>query len=380
MQTGTASIRFERPPRILQAASVVGPKEAEGPFGALFDEIDPDGKCGQDNWEQAESELQKRAVKKVIEKAHLLPKQIRYVFAGDLLGQCIASSFGISELNCPTIGMYGACSTMGLTLSTGAMFVNAGYADHVLCVTSSHYASAERQFRFPSDYGNQKRHSSGQEGLRITLSAEWTVTGSGAVVLESVQAHTTTQLDIPLAKITGVTTGKIVDYGITDSMNMGAAMAPAACDTIVQHFEDFKTKPSDYDKIITGDLSQIGSKLLIDLLREKKIDISDRHMDCGLEIFERKEQDVHAGGSGCGCSAVILASYILPQIQKKIWKRVLFVPTGALLSKISFNEGASIPGIAHAVVIEALDSFDERFEKKQKAMSLAEGGKSCRNI
>lgn len=206
------------------------------------------------------------------------------------------------------------------------------------------------------------------------------VTGSGAVVLESVQTHTTTQLDIPLAKITGVTTGKIVDYGITDSMNMGAAMAPAACDTIVQHFEDFKTKPSDYDKIITGDLSQIGSKLLIDLLREKKIDISDRHMDCGLEIFERKEQDVHAGGSGCGCSAVILASYILPQIQKKIWKRVLFVPTGALLSKISFNEGASIPGIAHAVVIEALDPFDERFEKKQKAMSLAEGGKSCRNI
>ena len=174
MQTGTASIRFERPPRILQAASVVGPKEAEGPFGSLFDEIDPDGKCGQDNWEQAESELQKRAVKKVIEKAHLLPKQIRYVFAGDLLGQCIASSFGINELNCPTIGMYGACSTMGLTLSTGAMFVNAGYADHVLCVTSSHYASAERQFRFPSDYGNQR-----------PLSAEWTVTGAGAVVIES---------------------------------------------------------------------------------------------------------------------------------------------------------------------------------------------------
>ena len=246
MQTGTASIRFERPPRILQAASVVGPKEAEGPFGSLFDEIDPDGKCGQDNWEQAESELQKRAVKKVIEKAHLLPKQIRYVFAGDLLGQCIASSFGISELNCPMIGMYGACSTMGLTLSTGAMFVNAGYADHVLCVTSSHYASAERQFRFPSDYGNQR-----------PLSAEWTVTGAGAVVIESVKAHTTTQLDIPLAKITGVTTGKIVDYGITDSMNMGAAMAPAACDTIVQHFEDFKTK---IQAIMTRLLQEILAK------------------------------------------------------------------------------------------------------------------------
>ena len=262
-----------------------------------------------------------------------------------------------------------AISAAGLNIVVDSMYGAGAGVLFVLCVTSSHYASAERQFRFPSDYGNQR-----------PLSAEWTVTGAGAVVIESVKAHTTTQLDIPLAKITGVTTGKIVDYGITDSMNMGAAMAPAACDTIVQHFEDFKTKPSDYDKIITGDLSQIGSKLLIDLLREKKIDISDRHMDCGLEIFERKEQDVHAGGSGCGCSAVILAAYILPQIQKKIWKRVLFVPTGALLSKISFNEGASIPGIAHAVVIEALDSFDERFEKKQKAMSLAEGGKSCRNI
>ncbi len=384
MQTGTASIRFERPPRILQAASVVGPKEAEGPLGPLFDEVDPDGSCGQDNWEQAESELQKRAAKKVLEKAHLSPKQIRYVLAGDLLGQCIASNFGISELNCPTIGMYGACSTMGLTLATGAMLVNADYADHVLCVTSSHYSSAERQFRFPSDYGNQR-----------PLSAEWTVTGAGAVVLESVQAHTTTQLDIPLAKITGITTGKIVDYGITDSMNMGAAMAPAACDTIAQHFEDFKTKPSDYDKIITGDLSQIGSKLLIDLLREKQIDISDRHMDCGLEIFERKEQDVHAGGSGCGCSAVTLAAYILPQIQKKIWKRVLFVPTGALLSKISFNEGASIPGIAHAVVIEEIDSFDKHFEvsekkkkneeektkeENKKNVSLPEGGIVCKTI
>lgn len=352
MQTGKASIRFERPPRILQAASVVGPKEAEGPFGSLFDEVDSDGKCGKDNWEQAESELQKRAATKALEKAHLSPKQIRYVFAGDLLGQCIASSFGINELNCPTIGMYGACSTMGLTLATGAMFVNAGYADHVLCVTSSHYASAERQFRFPSDYGNQR-----------PLSAEWTVTGAGAVVLESESAQMQTQLDLPLAEITGVTTGKIVDYGITDSMNMGAAMAPAACDTIAEHFEDFKTKLDDYDQIITGDLGQIGSKLLIDLLLEKKIDISDRHMDCGLEIFKRKKQDVHAGGSGCGCSAVTLAAYILPKLQKKIWKRVLFVPTGALLSKISFNEGASIPGIAHAVVIESI-----------------EGGRSCRII
>ena len=344
MQTGTASIRFERPPRILQAASVVGPKEAEGPFGALFDEIDPDGKCGQDNWEQAESELQKRAVKKVIEKAHLLPKQIRYVFAGDLLGQCIASSFGISELNCPTIGMYGACSTMGLTLSTGAMFVNAGYADHVLCVTSSHYASAERQFRFPSDYGNQR-----------PLSAEWTVTGSGAVVLESVQTHTTTQLDIPLAKITGVTTGKIVDYGITDSMNMGAAMAPAACDSIYTNFMDFDITPDYYDAIYTGDLGKVGRTILLDLMQEKGFDISSIHHDCGIEIFDDRYQDTHSGGSGCGCSAVTLCAHILRKIEEGFYKRVLFVPTGALMSTISYNEGQSVPGIAHCVVIERIE-------------------------
>ena len=341
MQTGTASIRFERPPRILQAASVVGPKEAEGPFGALFDEIDPDGKCGQDNWEQAESELQKRAVKKVIEKAHLLPKQIRYVFAGDLLGQCIASSFGISELNCPTIGMYGACSTMGLTLSTGAMFVNAGYADHVLCVTSSHYASAERQFRFPSDYGNQR-----------PLSAEWTVTGSGAVVLESVQTHTTTQLDIPLAKITGVTTGKIVDYGITDSMNMGACMAPAAADLIVANFKDFETDEKYYDRIITGDLGTVGREILINLVKEKGYDISQIHMDCGIEIFDPQKQGTHAGGSGCGCSAVVFSSYIIDNVRDGKWKRILFIPTGALLSTVSYNEGQSVPGIAHGVIVE----------------------------
>ena len=341
MQTGTASIRFERPPRILQAASVVGPKEAEGPFGALFDEIDSDGKCGQDNWEQAESELQKRAVKKVIEKAHLLPKQIRYVFAGDLLGQCIASSFGISELNCPTIGMYGACSTMGLTLSTGAMFVNAGYADHVLCVTSSHYASAERQFRFPSDYGNQR-----------PLSAEWTVTGSGAVVLESVQTHTTTQLDIPLAKITGVTTGKIVDYGITDSMNMGACMAPAAADVIATNLEDMQKDVTYYDCIITGDLGAVGKTILMDLLKEKGYDLTGRYTDCGLEIFDAESQDTKAGGSGCGCSAVTMCSYIMKKMKNHSWNRVLFVPTGALLSTVSYNEGKSVPGIAHAVILE----------------------------
>ena len=332
MQTGTASIRFERPPRILQAASVVGPKEAEGPFGALFDEIDPDGKCGQDNWEQAESELQKRAVKKVIEKAHLLPKQIRYVFAGDLLGQCIASSFGISELNCPTIGMYGACSTMGLTLSMGAMFVNAGYADHVLCVTSSHYASAERQFRFPSDYGNQR-----------PLSAEWTVTGSGATILSK---------DGTGPFITNITLGKIVDMGIKDANNMGAAMVPAFADTLLAHFADTGRNPSYYDAIISGDLGKIGKEIAIDIAMSKGYNIKSNYNDCGLMIFDTKAQDTHAGGSGCACCGSVFSGFLFKQLKEKKIKKLLLIATGALMNSTSSQQGESIPGIAHAVSIE----------------------------
>ena len=373
---GKASISFSRPVYIQSCASVVGPKEGDGPLKNCFDMICDDPMFGEKKWEAAESAMQKEAAVLAIGKAGLTPDDIRFVFAGDLLAQTIASSFGIAEMGIPFFGLYGACSTIGESLSLGAIAVSAGYGHHILCATSSHFATAEKEFRFPLGYGCQR-----------PLSATWTVTGSAACILSPEAPHPSEIVGSSLLRstlgsvaITGITTGKVIDFGFRDSLNMGGCMAPAACDTIVQHFEDFKTKPSDYDKIITGDLSQIGSKLLIDLLREKKIDISDRHMDCGLEIFKRKEQDVHAGGSGCGCSAVILASYIFPQIQKKIWKRVLFVPTGALLSKISFNEGASIPGIAHAVVIEALDSFDERFEKKQKAMSLAEGGKSCRNI
>ena len=357
---GKYTLEIENDVRILNNAAIVGHKEAEGPLAKYFDKTYSDDKFGESSWEKAESFLQKSAVELALKKADIDAPSINYIFAGDLLNQCISSTFGLRALGIPFLGQYGACSTMAQTISMASVFADSFAADRCVAVTSSHFCSAERQFRFPLEYGGQR-----------TPTAQWTVTGSGAAIIQRGGSG---------VKIKRITIGRITDMGIKDANNMGAAMAPAACDTIVQHFEDFKTKPSDYDKIITGDLSQIGSKLLIDLLREKKIDISDRHMDCGLEIFKRKEQDVHAGGSGCGCSAVILASYILPQIQKKIWKRVLFVPTGALLSKISFNEGASIPGIAHAVVIEALDSFDERFEKKQKAMSLAEGGKSCRNI
>lgn len=329
---GMQSICFYNPPYIRYSASVVGKKEGEGPLGKKFDLICEDPMLGEDNWEKAESMLQVKAAKLVLEKAKQQPQQVRYIFAGDLLGQLIATSFGIDELEIPLFGLYGACSTCGETLSLAAMTVSAGYAEQVLAVTSSHFGSAEKQFRFPLAYGNQR-----------PLSATWTVTGSGAFLVSQKKGH---------VKIAGITTGKVIDYGVRDSLNMGACMAPAAADTIAANFVDFQRSPQDYDKIITGDLGYVGQTILLELLKERGFDISRQHMDCGIEIFDRKTQDTHSGGSGCGCSAATLSALILPKIEKGIWKRVLFVPTGALLSTVSFNEGESVPGIAHAVVIE----------------------------
>lgn len=334
---GKQSIEIKNPVFIRNSASVVGTKEGQGPLFELFDMVGQDDMFGCASWEEAESSLQKDAVYLALGKAGLKKEEIRYLFAGDLLGQSIASSFGLAGYEIPLIGMYGACSTCGLSLSMGAMAVNAGYAEHVVCVTSSHFASAEKEFRFPLGYGNQR-----------PLSASWTVTGSGAFVLSSRQGEKSR------ARITGVTTGKIMDYGLKDSMNMGACMAPAACDTIYQNLKDFGRKPSDYDKIITGDLGTVGQQALLDLLGERDIDIAGQHIDCGIEIYDSGEQDTHAGGSGCGCSAVTLSAYVLKKIEEGVWKRVLFVPTGALLSKTSFNEGQTIPGIAHGVVIETI--------------------------
>lgn len=336
MQLGKQSIEIKTPVYIRSSASVVGSKEGEGPLAELFDMVGQDDMFGCGSWEEAESSLQKDAVYLALGKAKLKNEDIRYIFAGDLLGQSIASSFGLASYEMPLIGMYGACSTCGLTLSMGAMTVAGGFAGHVVCVTSSHFASAEKEFRFPLGYGNQR-----------PLSASWTVTGSGAFVLSSDEGEKAR------GRITGITTGKIMDYGLKDSMNMGACMAPAAASTIEQNLKDFGRRPSDYDKIITGDLGTVGQHVLIDLLNEKGIDISGQHMDCGIEIYDAKEQDTHAGGSGCGCSAVTLSAYILKKIEEGVWKRVLFVPTGALLSKTSFNEGQTVPGIAHGVVIES---------------------------
>lgn len=332
MQIGKQSLQFAEAPYIISNASIVGKKEGEGPLGNCFDVVGEDDKFGQDTWEEAESTLQKEAFAMAIGKAGLKASDIRYLFSGDLLGQTIATSFGVLDYQVPLFGLYGACSTCGEALSLGAMCVAAGYADHVVAMTSSHFASAEKQFRFPLEYANQR-----------PMSATWTVTGSAAFVLGKQRSK---------SRITGITTGKIVDYGIKDSMNMGAAMAPAAADVICQHLTDFERTAADYDKIITGDLGTVGQEILWDLTRMEGYDISSVHADCGIEIYDSKKQGTGAGGSGCGCSAVTLASHFLKKVEEGKWKRILFVPTGALLSTVSFNEGMTVPGIAHAVVIE----------------------------
>ncbi len=332
IQVGKQSLRFAEAPYIISSANIVGTKEGEGPLKDYFDVIGKDDKFGQNTWEEAESTLQKEAFTMAIGKAKKQTSDIRYLFSGDLLGQTIATSFGLMDFKIPLFGLYGACSTCGEALSLGAMCVAAGYADCVVAMTSSHFASAEKQFRFPLEYANQR-----------PMSATWTVTGSGAFVLGKEKSR---------VKITGITTGVIEDYGIKDSMNMGAAMAPAARSVIKQHFADFERMPQEYDLILTGDLGTVGKEILIELLKGDGYDISSIHRDCGIEIFNSQKQGTGAGGSGCGCSAVTLSAYFLRQLETGELKRILFVPTGALLSTVSFNEGMSVPGIAHAVVIE----------------------------
>lgn len=350
MQAGKQSVSFLHPVYITHTASVVGSKEGDGPLGKQFDYITKDDMMQQTSWEEAEGALQKRAVEILLGKSCISAQCVDLLLAGDLLGQSIASSFGTASFPIPHIGLYGACSTCALTLINGAAWIAGGLAHKTVCVTSSHFASAEKEFRFPLAYGNQRPESS-----------TWTVTGSGAFLLSdevgiNAKEHAIVSSDVSgaLARITAATLGKIIDYGIKDSMNMGACMAPAAASTIAAHLKDFHMSPSEYDQIITGDLGTVGQTLLYDLLWKEKIDIQMRHMDCGVKIYDSAKQGTHAGGSGCGCSAVTLAAEILPKLARGEWKKVLFVPTGALLSKTSFNEGMTIPGIAHAVVLESV--------------------------
>lgn len=336
---GSQSAAFDEPPVITARASVVGKKEGEGPLGALFDEVIEDAMAGQNTWEEAESSFQEKVAGLLLKKANISGKDVRYILSGDLLGQLIASSFGIAKYNIPYFGLFGACSTMGEGMSLGSMLVAGGCADRVIAITSSHFASAEKQFRFPLEYGNQR-----------PLSATWTVTGSGGVIIEKAVGKNAGFAGKVCIK--GVTTGKIVDYGVKDSFNMGASMAPACADTIYSNLKDFGVDAEYYDRIFTGDLGYVGQRILTDLLKEKGVDISPVHSDCGMIIFDQNTQDTHAGGSGCGCAATTLCAYILKCMEEGKLNRVLFVPTGALMSTVSYNEGMSIPGIAHGIVLE----------------------------
>ncbi len=323
----------DRAPYILSTASVVGKKEGEGPLGKGFDHVEQDAHFGQKTFEKAESFMQSKAAEMALSKALLKPCDIDIIFAGDLLNQCTASCYGLVELNRPMVGLFGACSTSAEGLAMGVMALESGFADHVLTITSSHFCTAERQFRLPLNYGGQR-----------TPTAQWTVTGSGAFVLGN----------NPISKegnvrIKAIAIGAPVDMGITDANNMGAAMAPAAIKTLTEFFTDSKTTENDFDLIVTGDLGHVGHSIV-----KEQIGLSGVYNDCGLMIFDRERQDVHAGASGCGCSASVLASNIITRMRAKELSSVLFTATGALMSPTSAGQGESILGIAHAIWLESV--------------------------
>ena len=328
---GSQTIKFSNPPSIIAGAAIVGPKEGQGPLGKSFDIVIEDEAWGEKTWEKAETKLVKEAFGKAVQKAQLTNDKIQYVFGGDLLNQCIAATYGLRETNVPFFGLFGACSTMAESMSLGGILIDGGFADNVVCMTSSHFCSAEKQFRFPLELGTQRAPT-----------AQWTVTGSGAVVLAA-------QGTGPY--ITHVTTGKIVDLGICDANNMGAAMAPAAAETIFAHFTDTGLPQDYYDLIVTGDLGLYGKQICQEMLKMNDLDIASCYNDCGVMMFDTKKQDKHAGGSGCGCSATVFAGYIYNELVKGNLNRVLFVATGALMSPVSTQQSESIPSIAHAVAI-----------------------------
>ena len=332
-KVGRRSFRPEHPAYIACWASVAGKKEKEGPLGHLFDITSTDTKFGEKTWEQAEKKMQQLALNTLIRKARLDRAQIDLVFSGDLLNQCIGSSFTLRNTGMPHLGLYGACSTMAESLLLSSMTVGGGYADRVIAMTSSHFASSERQYRFPLGYGGQR-----------TPTAQWTVTGSGAVLVTSEQQ--------PI-QVTAATIGTVTDLGITDANNMGAAMAPAAFDTIRAHLEDFHTAPEDFDLIVTGDLGTLGKDVLLHLFRREGISIGGKLADCGNLVFDSIAQDVHCGGSGCGCSGIVLCSELLGKLHRGKLKKILFCGTGALLSPTSTQQSLPIPGVCHAVCIES---------------------------
>ena len=331
---GRQSVRFENPVYITTTASSVGPKEGEGPLAEFFDTILPDSLCGEDTWEKAESKIVKDTFEKALSKSKLSQENIDYIISGDLLNQNSGSTFAIRDMNIPFFGIFGACSTMGEGMSLGALLIDGGFANNILVGASSHFCASEKQFRFPLELGTQS-----------TPTSTWTVTGQGSVILSS-----TSNEKCP--RITAITTGKIIDMGITDANNMGAAMAPAAFDTINAHFLDLSITHDYYDLIITGDLGYVGHDLVLKMFLEQNIDLSKNYSDCGMLIFDKDKQGTNSGGSGCACSAVTFAGYLYKKLKAGQLNKLLFVPTGALMSQISAQQGETIPGIAHAIAIE----------------------------
>ena len=329
---GKQTVRLSSPPTISSVYSIVGQKEGEGPLAKYFDIILEDEEWGEKTWEKTEAKIVKESVAGCLGKEKLRNEDIDYLLSGDLLNQCIPSSFGIRERQIPYYGLFGACSTFVEALSIGSMLIDGQMADNVVCSTSSHFCSAEKQFRFPLELGNQRPPTS-----------QWTVTGSGTALIKSVGQG-------PF--ITHITTGKIVDMGIKDANNMGAAMAPAAVDTLWQHFQDTKRAPSYYDLIVTGDLGHIGKEIVKELMQNRGYNLNSNYNDCGCLIFDSKKQDTHAGGSGCGCCATTFCGYLFHQLKAKKLKRILFCATGALMSPTTAQQNESILGIAHAVSIE----------------------------
>ncbi len=317
---------------IISSAAIVGEKEGEGPLADSFDIVLPDNEWNEKTWEKTESKMQREAVKLSLTKIGLTTENVDRIFSGDLLNQCIGAAFGLRDLDIPYYGIYGACSTMVEGISLAAQVVDGGFADIAAAVTSSHFCTAERQYRNPLEYGGQR-----------TPSAQWTVTGAGSAILKKGEGD---------VKVTHITAGKIVDMGVKDANNMGGAMAPAAYSTLKAHFKELNISPSEYDLIVTGDLGKIGAEILVELLQKDGIDISPNYKDCGCMIYNIEEQDVHAGASGCGCIGSVLCGHLLPLMRKKEIKRLLAVGTGALLSPTSTLQGETVPTIAHAVSLK----------------------------
>ena len=328
---GRQTVALAAPPSVVSFANIGGKFEGNGPLADSFDELNEDSFFGQKTWEQGESVMQKRVLESALKKAGLESKQLDYILAGDLLNQCIGSSFALRDFGIPFYGLYGACSTMGESLSLAALLIDGGFAERCAALTSSHFCTAERQYRMPVPYGSQRPPA-----------AQWTATAAGCTILAA---------EGPGPYVTHVTCGTIEDLGICDANNMGAAMAPAAYKTLTALFRETHTTPRDYDLILTGDLGELGHAIVLDFFRRDGLDLTGNYFDCGMLLYDRKNQDMHAGASGCGCSAAVLNGYVLSGMRAGRWKRVVFAPTGALLSPTSSFQGESIPGICHAVCL-----------------------------